>query len=260
MFEQFRLNRIARRLKRCKVVPKSNAQLRSEKVVVNGKVMKPLDYIDYVVKQFPRITIDNKPIDFTKRARDIYYKNGLKGLNLYVDYIRLRANIEKMRFIKAKKKQLRETAKSKLNLNNVNLLLGLFLSVTFNIAGVNPAKSIGTIKPMDGQVVRLDGYRSPAMKVTDTSIGPVFNNYYTMLQLGERGNLIMVAKPHIGGEEWLLRIKAILHLVQNVDEKSVNKQDIYYAIDVVTDMLPSVEIANKTIELIKEEKELLKSN
>lgn len=253
MLENFKLNRIARRLKRCKVVPKTNAQLRNEMLVCKGKVMKPLDYIEYVAKQFPPVAVNDVPIDYVKRMRELYYRNGLKGLNLYVDYVRLRTKIEKEKANKAFRSKAK-TKSSALSLNNTNLLLVLLLSVTFiNGAGI-PASSIGSIKPMDGQIVRFDGYRSPALKVTDTSIGPVFKKQITMVQLGDRGNLIMVAKPHIGGEEWLLRIKSILKLVQNVDEKAMSKQDIYYAIDVVNDMLPDESTADKLCDIMKEEK------
>lgn len=58
-----------------------------------------------------------------------------------------------------------------MGLSNSIILLVLLLSVTL-IKGANTAHSIGTIKPMDGQIVRFDGYRSPALRVTDTSIGP----------------------------------------------------------------------------------------
>lgn len=95
MFEQFRLNRIARRLKRCKIVKKSNAQLRNAKLEVNGKVVKPLDYIAETAKKLPPIAVNGKPIDYVKRMREIYYRNGLKGLNLYVEYIKLRTYVEK---------------------------------------------------------------------------------------------------------------------------------------------------------------------
>ena len=94
MFDQFRLNRLARRLKKCEVTPLSRPKLREQKVVADGKVMKPLDYIDWVAKQLPLIEVNGKAIDYVARMRQIFYKNGLKGLNLYVSYMRLRVRVE----------------------------------------------------------------------------------------------------------------------------------------------------------------------
>lgn len=94
MFQQFRLNRLARKLKKCKVTTMSNAQLRGQKVLVNGNEMKPLDYINTVAKDFPVIIVGSEKINYVKRMKGIYYRNGLKGLNLYVSYIRLRTIVE----------------------------------------------------------------------------------------------------------------------------------------------------------------------
>lgn len=56
------------------------------------------------------------------------------------------------------------------------------------------------------------------------------------------------------GEEWLMKISSILRVVQNQDAKRINHQDIYYALDVVKDMLPDEKTANKMFDVIKEEK------
>ena len=94
MFENFILNRLARRLKRCQVTTLSNGQLRNRTFTVQGKDMKPLHYIDFVAKQFPIIAVNGKFIEHRSRMREVYYKNGLKGLNLYIDYVRLRTRME----------------------------------------------------------------------------------------------------------------------------------------------------------------------
>lgn len=72
----------------------TNAQLREVKVVADGKVMKVLDYIDLTAKKMPTISVNGKFIDMKKRMKELYYKYGLIGLNLYVNYIRLRTEIE----------------------------------------------------------------------------------------------------------------------------------------------------------------------
>lgn len=94
MFEKFRLNRLARRLKKCKVTPLSRPQLRNVKVSAAGKTFKALDYINHVAAMLPLITVNGQAVDTRARMREIYYRNGLKGLNLYVSYIRLRLSIE----------------------------------------------------------------------------------------------------------------------------------------------------------------------
>ncbi len=95
MFENLRLLLIARRLKKCKVTTKCNAQLREIKVVYEGKPVKVLDFIDKVAETLPKVMVDGKDLDHEKRMKDTFYKHGLKGLNLYLDYVRLRTKIEK---------------------------------------------------------------------------------------------------------------------------------------------------------------------
>lgn len=94
MIKGLKLMVIAQRLKRLKVTAQSNAQLRELKVVSNGQVMKVLDYIEKTAEKMPKIEVNGKPIDVERRMKELYYKHGLKGLNLYVDYIRLRTAIE----------------------------------------------------------------------------------------------------------------------------------------------------------------------
>lgn len=94
MIKGLKLMVIAQRLKRLKVTAQSNAQLRELKVVSDGQVMKVLDYIEKTAEKMPKIKVDGKPIDTERRMKELYYKYGLKGLNLYVDYIRLRTAIE----------------------------------------------------------------------------------------------------------------------------------------------------------------------
>lgn len=94
MIKGLKLMVIAQRLNRLKVTAQSNAQLRELKVVSDGQVMKVLDYIEKTAEKMPKIKVDGKPIDTERRMKELYYKYGLKGLNLYVDYIRLRTAIE----------------------------------------------------------------------------------------------------------------------------------------------------------------------
>lgn len=94
MIKELKLILIARRLRRLKVTAESNAQLREQKVVSDGQVMKVLDYIEKTAEKMPKIKVNDKPIDTERRMKELYYKHGLKGLNLYVDYIRLRTAIE----------------------------------------------------------------------------------------------------------------------------------------------------------------------
>ena len=94
MFAQFRLNLLARRLRKCPVTPLSRPQLRDIKVMAAGKPLKALDYIDHVAQMLPLITVNKLAVDTRARMREIYYRHGLKGLNLYVSYVRLRLKIE----------------------------------------------------------------------------------------------------------------------------------------------------------------------
>lgn len=94
MIKELRLILIARRLKGLKVTSKCNAELRKQKVISSGKVTKVLDYIHETAGKMPKIQVNSKTIDTERRMKEIYYKHGLKGLNLYISYIRLRTQVE----------------------------------------------------------------------------------------------------------------------------------------------------------------------
>lgn len=94
MIKELKLILIARRLKRLKVTTECNAELRKQKVVSNSQVMKVLDYIEKTAEKMPKIEVNGKKIDTRRRMKELYYKHGLKGVNLYVDYIRIRTAVE----------------------------------------------------------------------------------------------------------------------------------------------------------------------
>lgn len=95
MFDKLKLLRLARRLRKCPVTKLTRPALRSQKLVLpDGAIMRSLDYIDLVAKQFPTIEVNGKAIDYGSRMREIYYRNGLPGLNLYVSYMKLRVRVE----------------------------------------------------------------------------------------------------------------------------------------------------------------------
>ena len=95
MFEKLKLRRLAKKLEKCKVTPLSRPVLRDQKIILpNGEILRALEYIDHVAKQLPQIKVNGVVIDTTKRMREIYYKNDLKGLNYYVSYLKLRLKIE----------------------------------------------------------------------------------------------------------------------------------------------------------------------
>ena len=97
MFEQLKLRRLAKKLEKCKVTPLSRPVLRNQKIMLpDGTIMRALEYIDHVASQLPEIKVNGAPIDTTKRMKEIYYKNNLKGLNLYVSYMKLRLKVEIM--------------------------------------------------------------------------------------------------------------------------------------------------------------------
>lgn len=81
-------------MRRCKVTSESRPALRAKKVTANGKVMPVMEYIDYVAKLMPPVAVNGKPINPAKRMREVYYQKGLKGLNLYIEYYKIRLSVE----------------------------------------------------------------------------------------------------------------------------------------------------------------------
>jgi hypothetical protein len=81
-------------MRRCKVTGESRQALRAKKVTANGRVMPVMEYIDNVAKIMPPVAVNGKPINPAKRMRDVYYQKGLKGLNLYIKYYKIRLSVE----------------------------------------------------------------------------------------------------------------------------------------------------------------------
>lgn len=94
MLTNLRLLLIYRKMRRCKVTSESRPALRAKKVTANGKVMPVMEYIDYVAKILPPVTVNGKQIMPAKRMREVYYQKGLKGLNLYINYYKIRLSVE----------------------------------------------------------------------------------------------------------------------------------------------------------------------
>jgi len=94
MLKEFMLRRLARKLGRCKVTKLSRPVLRDAQFVVNGKPLRALDYIDHVAAMLPVIKVNGEPINFKARMREVYYRNGQPGLNIYVKYVKLRVAVE----------------------------------------------------------------------------------------------------------------------------------------------------------------------
>jgi hypothetical protein len=56
--------------------------------------MRPTEYIDFVATQLPVSEVDGNKIDTVKRMRELFYRHGLPGLDLYVRYMKLRTVVE----------------------------------------------------------------------------------------------------------------------------------------------------------------------
>lgn len=65
-----------------------------------------------------------------------------------------------------------------------------------------------------------------------------------MIQVNEGGEGVIVTSIR-NGEDWLVRMRSIIRLVQCVDESLMSKDDIYNALAVVEDMLPDEDQAIK---------------
>lgn len=62
-----------------------------------------------------------------------------------------------------------------------------------------------------------------------------------MITINENGKMVIVTE--FTGEDWLIRMRSIIRLVQSSDKQMMSKDDIYNALALVEDMLPNEEQA-----------------
>lgn len=60
------------------------------------------------------------------------------------------------------------------------------------------------------------------------------------------GSLIIKSDTdHINGEEYIYRVNSLIRLLQTQDEEMTNHDDRYYVLEILNDMMPTPEQANK---------------
>lgn len=57
------------------------------------------------------------------------------------------------------------------------------------------------------------------------------------------GRFIVEFPPHFTGEDWLNRVRGLISLVKNVDEALLYKEDIFFALSMLEDLMPDEDSA-----------------
>ena len=70
-----------------------------------------------------------------------------------------------------------------------------------------------------------------------------------MIKIGENGELL-ISSTRMDGEEWLMRVRSIIRLIQGVNEETVNPEVIYHALSLLEDMMPDEESAKQMFKAI----------
>lgn len=87
-------------------VKHSRQVLRAKKVYVEGQKKSPMRYIDECAVKMPVILAGDEPINHVARMRKLYLTFGLKGLNVYVDYVNIRTRYEHKRITRIKRRSV----------------------------------------------------------------------------------------------------------------------------------------------------------
>ena len=65
-----------------------------------------------------------------------------------------------------------------------------------------------------------------------------------MLKIDNKGVIVQTSTYH-SLEDWLVRVRGMVRTAQGANEDLVSKEDIYYALAAIDDMLPDEDTANE---------------
>jgi hypothetical protein len=71
-----------------------------------------------------------------------------------------------------------------------------------------------------------------------------------MIALDTNGMIVIKPDNMLTGEDWLLRVRALMTLIQHANRDVVDDADIYHATAVLKDMMPDSDIADRAIRLV----------
>ena len=69
-----------------------------------------------------------------------------------------------------------------------------------------------------------------------------------MVTKQQDGTLTVAFSSSTGAEEWLLRTRALTNLIKSAKMDMVSESDLYYAVDLLEDLLPTTEQMMKIME------------
>lgn len=76
-----------------------------------------------------------------------------------------------------------------------------------------------------------------------------------MLKIDNKGVIVQTATFH-NLEDWLVRIRGMVRTAQGANEDLVSKEDVYYALAAIDDMLPDEDTANDIWNAYKKAKQM----